>query len=317
MYDRILQFLSKERELHYLCEKLEVTENEVLGLIERLRLEGHTIETYSQNGNIMIKNLSTKVIQKENKFEIYDSKLKKHRFAFLGDTHLASKYDLPEVLESLYDELEKRKIKTVYHTGDISDGFYKNRPEHIYSLKAYGTEEQAEYVINNYPKREGIKTYFITGNHDHTHIKNGGGDIGKIIARGREDLTYLGADYAEIIVNNCKIHIQHPGGGSSYARSYKLQKFIDSMRGGDKPHILAQGHFHKAFYMFYRNIHAFSVPSVQNDTPFGKSLGLGNDIGMWVVEVKLDKEGNVISIVPELVPIYDTKPKSKQKIMKK
>jgi predicted phosphodiesterase len=668
----LLNFLKKERELDYLVKKLDLQDYEILGLIEKLKLDNHNIDVYQQNGKVMIKSQANRVIKTENKYELYDGRLKTIRFAFISDTHLCSKHDQLQVLNALYDEFEQRKIKLVLHCGDISEGFYKNRPEHIFQLKAFGSDEQAQYIIENYPKRDKTKTLFISGNHDHTHIKNGGSDIGRQINREREDMEYLGIDFAEVVLNNCKIHLQHPSGGSSYARcfddkteiltedgfkffkdldgteqvatlnveknlfewqkptdyinekyegkmihfknknvdslvtpnhrmlvrryntaidysrkeelkyptkshrrlnkdwtfknaeelldskrqqwqlkrggqgwegqtyeyvdipfrkpkkfatqpikhlgrqnikdvaeliawyvtegycdkkrvcisqyknvnksnyyqildlfermgfenikqrklstkticvgsvelaeylknecgsysrnkflpkwlkncskeileivfetmikgdgwisgtglgyrsyskqlledfceiaiklgyaittreetddttnggsvsiskiqiyptinekpqevfykgriycvsvpnttvfvrrngktywsgnSYKLQKFIDAMRGGEKPHILAQGHFHKTFYMFYRNIHAFSVPSVQGYTSFQRGLALGNDMGAWVVEAKIDKEGNVITLNPELIPVYETEEKKTEKV---
>lgn len=314
--NNLLNFLKKERELSWLCKKLELQDYEILGLVEKLKLEGYNINVYQVNKQTMIQSQANKVVKKPNKYEIYDGRLKTIRFAIIGDTHFCSKQDQLQVVHALYDEFTKRKIRLVFHCGDISDGFYKNRPEHIFQLKAFGSDEQAEYIIKNYPKREGIKTLFITGNHDHTHIKNGGTDIGRAIAREREDMEYLGVDFAEVIINNCKIHLYHPAGGSAYARSYKLQKFIDAMRSGEKPHILAQGHFHKTFYMFYRNIHAFSVPGLQGYTPFMRSLALGNDMGAWIVEAKINKQGNVISITPELIPIYETEEKkNKEKVL--
>jgi predicted phosphodiesterase len=314
---KLLNLLGKERELNWLCNKLEVQDYEILGLIEKLKLDGHNIDVYQQNKQIMIKSQANKVIKTQNKYELYDGRLKKIRFALISDTHLCSKQDQPAIINALYDEFEKRNIRLVLHCGDISDGFYKNRPEHIFQLKAFGSDEQAEYIIEKYPKRDKIRTLFITGNHDHTHIKNGGTDIGRAIARERDDMEYLGIDFAEVIINNCKIHLYHPAGGSAYARSYKLQKFIDAMRGGEKPNILAQGHYHKTFYMFYRNIHAFSIPSVQGYTPFMRSFALGNDMGAWIIEAKVDKQGNVISLIPELIPVYESQEKKTSKVLVK
>ena len=77
------------------------------------------------------------------------------------------------------------------------------------------------------------------------HIKNGGIDIGRIIARERQDMTYLGQSNAKInLTPKCVLEINHPLDGASYAIS-SLQKLIDSMSGGDKPNILINGHHHK------------------------------------------------------------------------
>lgn len=315
--ETILSLLSKERDIKYLIDKTGLKDYELLGLLDQLRLEGNSIETYIENNIVKVRYFPNFERKEHNKYELYDGRLKKIKFAFVSDTHLASKSDQVSILHRLYDEFQDRKIKTILHCGDISDGYYKKkRDAHIYELRCVGADEQADYIIKNYPKRDGIKTFFITGNHDATHVQNGGSNIGKAIAKERDDMIYMGQDYAEFVINKCKILIQHPGGGSSYARSYKLQKFIDAMHGGDKPHIYAQGHYHKSFYMLYRNIHAFSVPSVQGPTPFTVAQGLGNDMGAWIVEAKVDSNGNIINLIPELIPIYETEEKRKLKILK-
>lgn len=313
--ERIIAYLKKEQKITSICEKLDLKEYEVLGLIEQLKLSGKNIDMFYENGELKVRMNDKKIIKSHNEYELYDGRLKTLRFMLMGDTHLCSNYEDLCALNIVYDEAVKRNIKKVFHCGDISDGFYKNRPEHIYSLKAHGADEQAEYIIDNYPKRNGVETLFITGNHDDTHIKNGGANIGKQIEREREDMTYLGQNFCKVVINNMVMHLQHPGGGSSYARSYKLQKHIDAMRGGTKPHILAQGHFHKAFYMFYRNIHAFSVPALQQPSDFTIKNALGNDMGAWFIEAKVDKQGNIITIKPELLPIYETQ--SKARVLKK
>ena len=68
--------------------------------------------------------------------------------------------------------------------------FTKIGDQQIYEIFKFGVDEQAEYIIENYPKREEITTDFIIGNHDNTAIINGGANIGKMIAREREDMNY-------------------------------------------------------------------------------------------------------------------------------
>ena len=77
---------------------------------------------------------------------------------------------------------------------------------------------------------EGIKTYFITGSHDETHYKNGQGTINEWVSRCRSDMIYLGQDAATIKINGVKIVMDHPGGGSSSALSYKPQKKLKYLK---------------------------------------------------------------------------------------
>lgn len=227
-------------------------------------------------------------------------------FGLISDTHLCNKNQQLTYLNRFYDLCEQSGIKTVYHCGDVSDGYYKNRPEHIYELLKIGFDEQAEYIIENYPSRPGITTKFITGNHDSTHVKNGGSDIGKRISDKRADMEYLGYMSAKVwLTPQCDMDLFHPLDGTCYALSYSSQKFVDGLQGGQKPRILAIGHHHKALYFPYRNIHVFEVPCFEAQTTFEKGKKISVNVGGWIVKLTCKPDGTVTSISPTLIPYYD------------
>ena len=58
---------------------------------------------------------------------------------------------------------------------------------YVDTLFAQDEAEQRDYIINNYPYIEGLTTYFITGEHDQTHLTKDKVDIGKNIDKERED----------------------------------------------------------------------------------------------------------------------------------
>ena len=116
--------------------------------------------------------------------------------------------------------------------------------------------------------------------HDLTHIKNDGYDIGKAIDRQRPDMHYLGPDVADVRIGKLKVRLYHGSKGQSYAKSYKLQKYAESIPVAEKPDILMQGHFHNSFYMRYQDMECFQVPAIIDQTPFARSLGLANEKGI-------------------------------------
>lgn len=226
------------------------------------------------------------------------------RFGLMGDTQINSKYTQITHLHSFYDECARQGIKHVYHTGDIDEG-EKMRPGHAYECYRQGADDHVEEICRVYPKREKITTHFITGNHDASMIKHCGHDIGNAIADKRPDMEYLGRDCAVIeLTPNCKLELRHPWDGSAYALSYKTQKMIDAMAGGEKPNILAVGHYHKAEYLFYRNIHCFQTGCFQAQTPFMKGKGISAHMGGWIVEVDVDSGGTIEKIKQQFIPYY-------------
>ena len=92
----------------------------------------------------------------------------------------------------------------------------------------------------------------------------------------------------------------HGTGGGAYAKSYKLQKYLDSIDISERPHILQTGHIHQAFFMKQGKTHCFQTSCLQDLTPYERSKGLSNDKSVWWVDVYMDNNGNVHSITQEL-----------------
>lgn len=227
-------------------------------------------------------------------------------FGVISDTHFCNKKQQITYLNEFYDLCASLGIKTVYHAGDISDGYYKSRPDHIYELFAVGMDEQAQYIIQNYPRRPGIITKFITGNHDSTHVKNGGADIGRAISSERKDMKYLGYMSAKVwLTPQCDMDLFHPLDGAAYALSYPGQKYIDSLQGGSKPRILIVGHHHKAMYYQYRNIHTLEAACFEAQTVFEKGKRIFVNVGGWIVRMKCTPDGCITEFSPTLIPYYD------------
>jgi UDP-2,3-diacylglucosamine pyrophosphatase LpxH len=226
------------------------------------------------------------------------------RFAIMGDTQLGSKYTQLTHLHNFYDICAKEGITDVYHTGDLTEGL-KMRVGHEYELYTISADDMRDDVVKNYPKRPGITTHFITGNHDASIFKQVGYDIGAAIANARPDMEYLGRDCAIVnLTPNCTLELRHPWDGTAYALSYKIQKMIEAMESDSKPNILAVGHYHKTEYLFYRNVHALQTGCFQGQTPFTRGKGISVHMGGWIVTVRVDTDGTIQGFAPELIPYY-------------
>jgi len=283
-------------DINIFAKENKIEKNEIYEILEKLEKQGHIIEK-SASGYFINKN----VIAQDKIYNYFGKKLK---FGTVGDTHLCSKEQQITHLNTFYDICEKEGITEIYHTGDIvaGDGVYRGqRFETFYQ----SLDDQANYVIDHYPNRKKIKTHFITGNHDYSYFKQVGADIGKMIAREREDMIYLGrlGAYVELR-ENIKMHLLHPDGGGSYAKSYKPQKLIENYSSENKPNILLLGHFHTSMYFFTRNVHAFVTGCFEAQTPFLQRKGLHPEIGGWIVEIIPANDGSILRIKCEWIPFY-------------
>ena len=226
------------------------------------------------------------------------------RFGLMGDTQINSKYTQLTHLHRFYDICAKMGIDTVFHTGDIDEG-EQMRPGHQYECYEQGADDHVAEIVRVYPRRTGIKTYFITGNHDASLYKRAGMDLGRAIADKREDMIYLGRDCAVVkLTDKCTLELRHPWDGTAYAMSYKPQKIVEAMEADSKPNILAIGHYHKIEYLFYRNVHCFQSGCFQSQTPFTRGKGISVHMGGWIVEVTVTEDGSIKGITPTMIPFY-------------
>lgn len=297
--DKIYYMAKKRKSFVQICKDLELKDYEVAGLITMMHQQGYNIEYV--NGEVIV----MKTPPKHNDVYELPYNLEHLKLLLISDTHLASKYDRLDILKYLYDKAEKNGVKHILHSGDFTDG-RSNRPEQVYELREPSYEGQVEYCVEKYPTFSG-KTYVIQGNHDDWWYKSAGSEIIKSIAQQRDDIEYLGADVADMKIGNLKIRLFHGSGGSAYAKSYKLQKYLDSIPLAERPDILQTGHIHQSFYMKQDNTHCFQTSCLEDQTPYCRGKGLANDKSCWWVDVDFDDKGNIYNISPELETFGDKK----------
>ncbi len=297
--NRIYRFIRNGVTLDEFVKNMGISYNEANGLVETMKLYGKPIELVMNDNNQLV--FKKKKVRKTPQYLARDKDgLIETNLCIISDTHLGTKEQQLSLINEVYKEADRRGIDTILHIGDVLDGDYTQvRKEQTYQLFLRGFDEQVGYVIDMYPHIDGIKTYFIQGSHDETHLKNGGATAGEWIDRCRDDMFYLGQDKATFKINNLKILMDHPGGGNAKSYSYKPQQAIEGLNPGEKPNILLQGHYHKSYYMFYRNVHSLLVPCLVNQSQFMKKMNLQNVVGCYFLKIYSDEKGNIHYFEPE------------------
>ena len=291
--NKLKYLINKKRGLQEICESLELKDYEVIGLVELMKQDGELVDYI--NGEI-VKLKKPRINQ--GVYEI-PNRLETAKILLISDTHLCNKADRLDILRYLYTKAEDKGIQQILHCGDLTDGMYLNRPQHLYELKCVGFDEHLQYVIEKYPKYSG-KTYFIGGNHMDTYFKNGGSDLGVAINNARDDMIYLGPDTADLKIGKLGIHLHHGAGGRAYSTSYKLQRYVETLPQNKKIDIVMQGHYHNAMYMYYMGKHCFQIGALEDETPFSRSMGFKNEKSCYWLDIKLDDNGEIHSITPEI-----------------
>ena len=227
-----------------------------------------------------------------------------YKVGIVSDTHLGSKYQQMESLWKFYEKCEREGITTIFHAGDLSDGvnMYNGQQFEIF---LHGERAQAQYIIENYPKIDGITTEMIGGNHDESFYKRYGSDICYDVSIQRPDMKYKGFYLANFNIGNINICIHHGDGGVAYARSYKPQKLaLSKIENKDTPtpNILAIGHYHATCILpDYVGIYTIQMPAFQSSTPsYMGRKGLNPDIGGIILEFE-ESEGKLVSTKTQYV----------------
>jgi len=215
----------------------------------------------------------------------------KHIKIGLGsDAHIGSIYKNQSTLDDIFKRFKKEGVEAVYLAGDMTEG-YNMRPGHSYICNLHGADAQIKGTIDDIPDIN-KPIYFITGDHDYSHFKRQGIDVGKHISDGRKDLHYLGMFEADVdLGKHTKMKLKHPAGGSSLAYSHQLQRIVDRM--DDKPEILALGHYHKLLYVNYHKVHGFLAGTVQNQTEWMNNKNIEAMKGAWILDVYMKRNGAV------------------------
>ena len=293
LLEKFKEYLTKKKKPYIpkVAEDLGLEEYEIYGLVELLKQQGYLFDIID-NKIVKIKPI------KENDIYEIPNNLDHLKLLMISDTHLASKYDRLDILRYLYAKAEDSGVNYILHSGDLTEGL-SGRPQQIYELKECSYTGQRDYVIDKYPKSE-IPTYLVSGNHDLWWVRQCGADICKDISNKRDDIHYLGSDCEDLKIGKLRIRMYHGKGGNSYAKSYKLQKYLDSIVPEERPHILQTGHIHQAFYLKEGNTHCFQTSCLQDLTPFERSMGFRNDKSAWWVDVYMDNKGNPVKIQQEL-----------------
>jgi len=286
-----------------IADELDVSPRRIRDALTTLRVEGYRIP--ESDGVIEL----AAVQPDQHNLHKLDPRLLQGDTITVGivsDTHLSSNEQALEELNLAYDHFAELGIREVWHAGDFTCGvgIFRGQSAEIFN---HTFERQVDYLVENYPQREGIVTRGISGNHD---IE---GDFGKAganpvvaLANKRDDIEFLG-DYSAWVEmpNGAWTHLLHPKGGMSYSVSYKAQKLVDGYAPGRKPAILIPGHWHVQGMWQTRGVQVMWPGCFEWRSKFLERLGLHPAVGFTVLSITLGDDGSVVDITRSWKPFWE------------
>ncbi len=296
-----------------ISEHLDVAERTIIREIDTLRSAGHSIEllesgSVASEGTVRVGAGKPLVVH-----TMTDYKDGFHKFGTCGDNHLGSKHERLDVLEAIYDVYSDEGITQVFNTGTWIEG--EAGKMNFADIKVFGMDDQIDYWIEHFPKRDGITTYFVAGDdHEGWYQKRERVEIGRYAmlraqAAGRDDLVYLGYMEADVLLKakhgSRTMKVVHPGGGSAYALSYSMQKWVEALQGGEKPAIVLAGHYHKFDHNYYREVHVVQTGCTVDQSCFMRKMKLQAHVGGCIVRLNQADDGRITRFQVEWMPFYD------------
>lgn len=222
-----------------------------------------------------------------------------YRFGLISDTHLGSKAAHLAHLHDFYDRMVERGVDVVLHAGDISDGWevHQNQINEVHP-EATGWNRLRDYCVEHYPKRDGIETLFISGNHDRKLWRRQGVRFSEMLADRRDDLHWLGDSMARLVFDDrgTDLELIHPSGGQPYTLGYRAQTLYREQPTNIRPSMAAIGHLHGRMQAAAEGVEAFYTGCWKDLTTYGRRKGHAAEIGGWDVEVTIS-DGNIDRLV--------------------
>jgi len=290
-YAVLLAVLKRKNASHSVIDianALNCPPREVERLAGAARADGYDVDVSNEDVNLQ------RAPDHERRSFDHDFYGEHFKIGIFGDTQYGSSYAAEREVAQFFAFCRQEKVQALYHTGDVTDGngVY---PGHIRELRpdCLNADAQAERAAQAFVAA-GLPIYFILGNHDLKWYRDIGFDVGlKIEDRAiqlgaKHPIKCLGHEDARVRLGTttpCLLDILHPSGGTPYAISYRSQKIVADMEGGDKPHIVAVGHLHKAEDLPHiRNVVAIQPGCFQWQTPFMRKKPTPAHVAGCVIE---------------------------------
>jgi hypothetical protein len=300
--------------LDAIAEKLSVTRGQALDTIDALQRDGSHIVLLGDRYTISA--APEPAFMKASELPTYCSRPDgTYVFGACGDNHIGSKYARLDVLNEIYDIYAEEGVDRVFNTGNWIDG---EASFNQHDLLVHGMDNQLRALAKDYPQRKGIETYAVAGDdHEGWYAQKFGIDIGMRAQHtmrdaGRTDWHNLGYMEAHVRLVNSQsgaesiLAVVHPGGGSSYAVSYSIQKIIESLDGGEKPAVGLYGHYHKLWAGNIRNVWCVQTGTTEDQTPFMRKKKLEAHVGATLLKLRQDpKTGAITRCSVELLRFFN------------
>ena len=261
-----------------------------MSLTDKNKIMSQILQSYSEKELEAIAK-GGRIVPGYGKVPIISFEGERIRIGAITDTHIGSNKMPPDRIYQAFEEFRKEKVDFITHSGDVTEGM-SNRPGHVYELSEIGYANQKSAAVNIFKQWTDSDIYAIDGNHDQWYIKSNGAKIVEDIAGEVPNFHFIGHMEGDISLKGKAIlKLWHGEDGNSYALSYRLQKILESLMGGEKPNAMLCGHTHKYVNIFERHVFCMSIGCMQSQTPWMRAKRLAAHPGFAIIDYWVNDKG--------------------------
>jgi predicted phosphodiesterase len=273
-----------------------------MSLTDKNKIMSQILQSYSEKELEAIAK-GGRIVPGYGKVPIVNFEGQRIRIGAITDTHIGSNKMSPDRIYQAFEEFRKEKVDFITHSGDVTEGM-SNRPGHVYELTNIGYANQKLAAVEIFKQWTDTNIYAIDGNHDRWFIKSNGARIVEDIDKEVENFHFIGHDEGDISLNGkATLKLWHGEDGNSYALSYRLQKILESLTGGEKPNAMLCGHTHKYVNIFERHVFCTSIGCMQSQTPWMRGKRIAAHTGFSIIDYWVNDKG-ICKMTSTWYPFY-------------
>jgi len=224
--------------------------------------------------------------------------------AVMSDLHVGSKHCLEEEITRFAEFAYGEGFRHILIPGDLCEGDLRHHG-FKHEVRYHGFDEQVDNLLRILPVLPGLEYRCCVGNHEiNSYWKTIGmrPDLAiqiKAHEAGRHDFFATGAmtkamESAYLLVNpgdpetEIKVELSHTDDKKTYAISYSLQKHVEAIQPGAKPHLLLKGHLHSHSFFDLRGIVCVQAACFKSQGTWERQKRMSPQVGGILLWLKHD-----------------------------
>lgn len=314
----------KPRSIEDLCRRFDCGPDRIKARLEAITEAGWVLQELADD-RVSVQTESPPTIERTFPETLADRHGMVVPIACASDVHAGSIWCQPTALRAFTRiAYEQYGVRSIFNPGDSTEGIYGYRGINAELIpNAVPTERnhsrpasvlQAQLYDSYTPQMEGLTHYELGGNHDFWHIATNGFDPVRYVCNRRSDMVYLGYVAADIpLTDQVTIRLWHPARGNAYARSYPLQKGMESQAFADlqqavaaevspKVSVIIAGHLHYTICNLQMPMVGVMAGTFQAKTKFMQGKALTPDLGGTILRFLLTDSGRIQRVEYSFIP---------------